>query len=294
MKENGWRILLIKSEAELRYEEGELIINQDDKTQSVPLVQLRSLVIDHPCVKLGAQLINKLISNNTKIVFCDVHHQPFSEVNGYSSHVYTAGSIAKQSVWEDNDKRQLWKSILYNKIKNQYDLLRANHIRESEHMIQYFEHITCDNAVTMEAAAARYYFSCLFGCDFNRKTSSDLNSALNYGYSIILSQTSRSIAAYGYHPALGIGHHSISNPFNFSCDIMEPFRPFVDGYVYAHRTDEFSFVTRKALIELMYTPVLYNGTNTELQTAIDMYVQNCIRNMNHDCDSISEVKMIAA
>jgi CRISPR-associated protein Cas1 len=51
---------------------------------------------------------------------------------------------------------------------------------------------------------------------------------LNYGYAVIRAGIARALVAYGFLPALGLFHASVSNAFNLADDIIEPFRPFVD------------------------------------------------------------------
>ena len=85
---------------------------------------------------------------------------------------------------------------------------------------------------------------------------------------------------------------SVDDPYNLSCDLMEPFRPVIDKYVYEHRKDLFSQDNRIDLIKLMYSNAMYNGKRYELQSCIDMYVQSCLRYMNYECDKIGEVSLV--
>src|SRR3546814_3976602 len=48
---------------------------------------------------------------------------------------------------------------------------------------------------------------------------------------------SRSIIGAGLHPAIGLHHHSRLNGFALADDLVEPFRPLVDGLV-RRMTDE--------------------------------------------------------
>ena len=55
---------------------------------------------------------------------------------------------------------------------------------------------------------------------------------MNYGYTILLSCFNREVAAAGYLTQLGIRHHNDFNHYNYSCDLIEPFRVIIDEYVY--------------------------------------------------------------
>jgi CRISPR-associated endonuclease Cas1 subtype II len=71
----------------------------------------------------------------------------------------------------------------------------------------------------------------LFGKKFSRNDDCSINAMLNYGYSIILSVFNREVVANGYITQLGLFHDNMFNQYNLSCDLMEPFRPFVDEKV---------------------------------------------------------------
>ena len=94
------------------------------------------------------------------------------------------------------------------------------------------------------------YFSSLFGREFRRHAKDDINGKLNYGYTILCSAVSRILAMHGYHTGLGIHHCRRDNPVNLSCDLMEPFRPFVDRLVYESGEKQMTWEMRKKLISL--------------------------------------------
>ena len=57
-----------------------------------------------------------------------------------------------------------------------------------------------------EGHAAKVYFNSLFGKKFTRNDDNNINAALNYGYSILLSTINKEISANGYLTQLGIHH----------------------------------------------------------------------------------------
>lgn len=61
-----------------------------------------------------------------------------------------------------------------------------------------------DNAIEIEAEAAKTYFRALFGSSFIRRSENSINSALNYGYSVILSAVNRIIVSHGYNTSLAL------------------------------------------------------------------------------------------
>jgi len=72
----------------------------------------------------------------------------------------------------------------------------------------------------------------MMGEDFRRdRKSGGANAMLNYGYMILRAATARSILAAGLHPSLSVHHESRGNALRLADDLMEPFRPYVDGIV---------------------------------------------------------------
>lgn len=293
MTESGWRTLVIQSKSNLHIANELLIICHEEQETTVPLTQIRVLIIENDSITFSAAFLQKIIHHNIKMIVCDKRHHPCGELLGYADHTFTAGNIAQQSRWKQEAKDLLWKMIIQNKIGNQIAVLEQCDMGNPEILRGLSQKLLPGDPNNSEAVAAKFYFMSLFGNDFHRRTDTPINAALNYGYSIILSHVNRSIAAHGYHTALGIHHHSEQNSFNFSCDLMEPFRPFVDNYVYFHQPDTFTIDDRKLLISLMNSPVLYDGKQTELQTAIDQYVMDCISYMNETREQIGRVAFIA-
>ncbi len=103
--------------------------------------------------------------------------------------------------------------------------------KEALLLCSYLQQLTLGDKTNREAHAAKVYFDALFGMEFTRSEECVTNSALNYGYSILLSAFNREITANGYLTQLGLWHENRFNPYNLASDLMEPFRPLVDRLV---------------------------------------------------------------
>src|SRR5438132_5327266 len=57
------------------------------------------------------------------------------------------------------------------------------------------------------------------------------NAILNYLYAVVESQTRLAVAALGLDPGLGFFHADTAARDSLACDLMEPIRPQVDGFV---------------------------------------------------------------
>jgi len=128
-------------------------------------------------------------------------------------------------------QKQLWATIVREKIKNQSRVLDAlncnNGIRALPDLVM------SGDKTNVEARAARAYFPALFGADFLRQpTRPGINAFLNYGYAVLRGTLARMVVAAGLNPSLGLQHHNMLNPFCLVDDVIEPYRPLVDMLVW--------------------------------------------------------------
>ena len=128
-------------------------------------------------------------------------------------------------------RKRLWKELVRSKILAQADTLNAFGLRSGA-LRELATKVRSGDPENIEGAAARRYWPLMMGEDFRRdRKSGGTNAMLNYGYMILRAATARSILAAGLHPSLSVHHESRGNAFRLSDDLMEPFRPHVDGIV---------------------------------------------------------------
>ena len=122
----------------------------------------------------------------------------------------------------------VWNAIVKEKINNQAQLLKRNGRLFSAGQLELLkEEVLGDDITNREGHAAKMYFGALFGEDFARRKNMEINKALNYGYMVMLGVFNRALISQGYLTQLGINHCNVHNPFNLSCDLIEPFRVVV-------------------------------------------------------------------
>ena len=117
--------------------------------------------------------------------------------------------------------------------------------------------------------------------DFSRGEECAVNAALNYGYSIILSAFAREIVANGFSTQLGIFHDNIFNEYNLACDLMEPFRPFVDYIVYKMHPEKLEHDEKMLLTDILNRKVLIGGKIQYMTNAIKIYTKSVLDSL---CD----------
>lgn len=282
----GWRNVIITQHSKLSYSMNMMIVQNRDGINQIPIDDINLVLISTSQAVVTSALVSKLIKNNSKIIFVDDKYNPIGETIGYYSSGRNLKTIEKQVMWKKERIEILWTKIIIAKVKNQINVLKNYDLNYVKVEILLNE-IEINDVTNREAVAARNYFIELFGNDFTRHNSNIINAALDYGYAILLSACNREVAINGYLSNLGIHHHSVENNFNLGCDLMEPFRPFVDYWVKAHENiDTFSPDIKYGLVELLSMEIKFNKRKTLLSNALNEYIRDCFRFLNGEISSI--------
>ena len=285
----SWRTVVISSRCKLDYRMGYLEIRGDD-TKRIFLDEIAVLMIENPAVSFTGCLIEALVQEKIKVIFCDSKMSPLAELAPYYGSHDCSRKIKTQTLWPETLRGVIWNEIVTEKIKRQADLLFYVGKKEEGALLNnYVEQIEDFDATNREGHAAKVYFNALFGTGFTRSEDNVINAALNYGYSIILSAFNREIIANGYLTQVGLFHDNMFNFFNLSCDLMEPYRIIVDKKVKFMELEEtFSMEQKRSLIDILNQSVIINQTKQTVLNAIKIYVKSVFDALN-DAD-ISLIK----
>jgi len=276
----GWRIVVIDSISKISYKAGYLIVKREDDVL-IPLVEIDVLLLSTPRINITGVAITELIKNKIKIIFCDEKRNPIGETSGLYDYYCSSKKIQDQFHWRDEAKEYMFTIIIKQKILNQASLLEKNNKIESSKLLrQYAKDVQPGDLTNREGHSAKVYFDSLFadGNQFNRRVNSDINSALNYGYSIILSYVNREVVANGYLTQIGLKHCNQFNDFNLSCDLMEPFRVLIDDYVLSNN-NSFNGDYKNDMVKLLTKEIYFDGQKTILSNAISASVKSVLNVM---------------
>lgn len=116
--------------------------------------------------------------------------------------------------------------------------------------------------------------------EFSRSGDSPTNSALDYGYTLLLSAFNREVSACGYLTQLGLHHDNGMNPFNLSSDLMEPFRICVDRIVYREQLQEFDKEAKRKVLSVLNEKVTIQDSSQTVLNAIGIYVRSVFNALN--------------
>lgn len=248
---------------------------RSDELVKILLDDIELLLIENPAVSMTGCLLEALINKKVKVVFCDARHNPHSELIAcYGSHD-NSRKIKNQIAWEEQIKGLVWTAIVSEKIKNQAThLQKLQYITESDMLFSYVKEICYRDESNREGHAAKVYFNKVFGMEFNRDKECATNAALDYGYSLLLSTFNKEIVANGYLTQFGLCHDNIYNPYNLSCDLMEPFRIIVDMVVKETQFTKFETEEKHIMLTVLQKEIKIAGTKQVLTNAIKIYVKS--------------------
>lgn len=269
---SGWRTVVINRHEELEMSDNQLIIKSEEQEWTVPLEQVRDVMVAHPSGSVSFSLLQRLAEDGVNVVLCDRRHEPAAQLIPIGGHLEGAGHLLDQAAWTQRRKDALWKQIVREKITMQAELLRQVEHAAAKDVGSYAAQVRPGDSTNREGAAAKVYFHALFGDDFVRHAVDDVNAALNYGYTILNTAVSRAIVSHGYNTALGIHHCNRLNYVNLSCDLMEPFRPLVDAIVATNAGLPLDWPYMQQLIGVLQCTCRLDGKEYKLSDALDLFI----------------------
>ncbi|MEZ7764732.1 type II CRISPR-associated endonuclease Cas1 [Gemella sp. 27098_8_92] len=269
-----WRTVVIRERAKLDYSLNFMTVRQEAGVKKISLGEIYMVIVENTAVSLTAVLLNELIKNKIKVVFCDEKRNPSSELIQYYGSHDTSLKYKNQLEWSKESKERIWTRIVYEKIFNQMQFLKKLNKEEYKLLEQYLSELEWNDSSNREGFAAKVYFNALYGMEFSRNKECFINAALDYGYSIILSAFNREIVSSGYFTQLGLCHRNPFNKFNLSSDFMEPFRILIDEEVYNLEGTEFTKDHKNKLINILNKTVVIDDKNQTVANAIKIYCRS--------------------
>lgn len=238
------------------------IEDEGNVQKDIPFNSLHAIIVTAFNIVYTNNLLQRLCEENIPLVILGRNYTPSGLLLSY---IGQSRQTEIQYLQIENKKpleKKIWQAIIREKIKNQSRVLDM--FGKENKLKNIYSKVLSGDSDNREAYAARLYFKSLFGDEFIRdKDREGLNSFLNYGYAILRSSIARYAVAAGLNPAYGVGHFNKLNPFCLVDDLIEPFRPIVDYYVYRllERHNDLSELTTeyKSSLSALLTKDFYNG-----------------------------------
>ena len=71
MMTNAWRTIIAEPHESFGIRDNQLLIQNEDSEKTIPLEQIRELLLTSNQGKISLPLITRLASQNTSVIFCD-------------------------------------------------------------------------------------------------------------------------------------------------------------------------------------------------------------------------------
>lgn len=268
------RSLVFSSAVSLSLKASQLVVTfKDDLNdrRTIPIEDIGCILIENQMTSITMPAINALADANVSVIFCNNKSMPNAILQSMDANTTQGESFRNQIRVGEVFKKQLWKQIIEAKIKNQSLLL--NKLNKNGDMLKpFYMNVRSGDSNNREGLAARLYWQELFGKTFLRdKDGAGINVLLNYGYSILRAAVARSLMSSGLLPAIGLFHHNRNNTFPLADDVMEPYRPFIDGVVYSlslRGIYDLNKESKNALINILYLDTQFDKIKRPLMVGL--------------------------
>lgn len=269
--------------ASLSMKNQQLVITRKETDEVVtrPIEDIGFVVVANQMVKMTVPLLNVLADNNVSVIFCDDKQMPKSMLMTLEGNTTLQESYRYQLDAHEPTKKRLWQQLVEAKVRNQAALL--NKLGQDGDVLKpYYMNVKSGDSDNREGAAARIYWSMLFGKPFRREREGEQpNGMLNYGYAILRAAVARALIGSGLYPAFGIFHRNRYNAFPLADDVMEPYRPFVDEMVYRLYVDgaenELTTVAKSELLHVLFADVRMGKVTRPLEVALSMTTASLLK-----------------
>jgi CRISPR-associated protein Cas1 len=261
---------------------GNLIAILGPQTQSVPIEDIRALIVTAKGVTFTTDLLNALTSSGAIVLICN-NYKPSSVASSLECTIKKE-AILNLSSMTNLKKIKFWRRIIKEKIINQRFVLEK--LTGDQKISVLSKYINSETPDIYEASASKYYFSKIMplisDTKFRRmpRSKDPINSMLNYGYSIITTLVQRSILLNGLSPNVGFKHTTRYHTLPLAYDIVEPFRPIVDLELnnffsnYIHKEDNLFENWRRHFPKfIINNRILFNNNKIKLMDCLDFHVR---------------------
>lgn len=266
---------------ELYTDKGFFCCRFDDGSENrMPVDDIRAIIVATHQVSFTNTCLAKLLENDVVILHCNNSYKPVGWSMGIDRVIRTK-AFYNQIAQNEEFELEFWKSVLNQKLINQSCCIEL--IGGDNSNIQRL----INRPLVSEGNVAKQYWSEYFkqlGADTVREhkgAETFENQCLNYGYAVISTLILRSVLVHGLCPNLGIHHMEKYNSVPLVYDLMEPYRSFIDFYLYKfkiNRGNDFNNKKHKSWCEyLAFCLKNYrlnnNGLSYKIIDYIDIYIE---------------------
>ena len=281
----GYRSIIVSSAVKITAKDGRLVIT-GESDGNVPIEDIRTLLIENRLSIISIHALAELSENGVCVYICDEKHMPCAVLQPFGRYSRQEKRLHQQMEQSKPNIKRLWQDIVVAKIRNQARCLKLCGIAKTP-LAKLAKTVISGDEKNVEAHAAAVYFKTLFGDDFVRGEDNGINAALNYGYAIVRGYIARTLANCGFEPCIGLHHSSELNNFNLADDIIEPFRPLVDMFVFQNvGKEEFNVTTKREICNILNYELLSGEELHSAAYAVERLVHSLERCFEDKSESL--------
>lgn len=276
------RTLFFGKPSRLSMKDKQLVIEskEDGAIHKIPIEDIGYAVIENQQISFSVPLLQELMTNNVAVIFCDASHMPNSMLLNLDSHHLQSEMFRFQINASEPLKKNLWKQTIEAKIRNQSALLHK--LGKNGNLLKpFYSNVKSGDADNREGAAARVYWTEMYGQDFIRdRYGTCPNNLLNYAHIVLRAAVARALTGSGLLPTLGLFHHNRYNAFCLADDIMEPYRPFVDEIVFKlfqNDHQELTTEVKTEILKILANDVCFENTTRPLMVGLSQTTASLAR-----------------
>ncbi|MBS5527641.1 MAG: type II CRISPR-associated endonuclease Cas1 [Prevotella sp.] len=268
-----------------------------------PIEDIGIVVLDCKQITITQGLLEALLENNSAVITCDNRSMPVGLMLPLCGNSVQSERFRDQIDASLPLKKQLWQQTIKAKIRNQSTVLTHWTNKETGCMRRWENDVKSGDPDNLEGRAAAYYWKTLFSDfdelkDFTRDRDGIYpNNLLNYGYAVLRAVVARALVSSGMLPTLGIHHHNRYNAYCLADDIMEPYRPYVDEFVFSivkefgGEEQELAKDIKAKLLSIPTTEVIIGGKRSPLMVAVSQTTASLYRCFNGELRRIAYPEM---
>ena len=285
----GYINIYVANGARLYIKNSQLFLENDEIKKDYPIEDINSIMIENLNTTISTYTLSKCSEFGILIFICNQSHLPCGVVLPFCGHYQILSVYNAQVTLSKPLQKQLWQTIIKNKIENQNEVL--NIFGKFDKLKQLKNKVLSGDAGNSEAKASLIYFKELFGKSFKRRDENFINACLNYGYAIVRGFIARSIVVHGLLPYIALFHTNQYNAFNLADDIIEIFRPVVDLLVKSKFENfyELSSQVKALLFGIINYNVLIDGQKQTVSNAIEMVVESYVKSLKESKNLLKQV-----
>jgi CRISPR-associated protein Cas1 len=286
-----WRSVVISRPARLKRDHYSLAIEQE-QTACVPFEDIAVIVLNHREITLTHPVLSACGEYGISLFATGDTHHPSGVFLPFLPHSRATRWLRLQLDMPRPVAKQTWAAIVRKKISNQAACLRMAGRDGADRLDSYARRVRSGDSDNLEGQAAFFHFTQLFGKDFRRDHERFINAALDYGYAILRGTIARGLVAHGLMPSIGLFHASEQNAFNLADDVIEPFRPLVDLFVYRmipQPDDEIHPEDKVALVGLLNVDMGMPRGRMSVLAAIEQMIESIARIYDGGSESLLEM-----